>query len=136
MKVAVAIISNQLGQVLITQRPQQASHAGLWEFPGGKLEPGETAEAALVREIREEINLNVQHAALLGEVNHVYPKHAVTLFVFHVTEYTGVPMCCEGQMDLRWVFLHEITHYSFPEANQQVLQLFENATYRAKEELV
>ena len=123
MKVAVAVITNAKGQVLITRRPQHATHSGFWEYPGGKLELNETAEQALIREIKEEIALEVEHYHYLGEVNHRYSESQVSLQVFHVDQIAGEAQCCEGQMDLRWVEFSALGHYDFPAANEQIIVL-------------
>lgn len=123
IKVAVAIIVDSKQQVLITQRPLNTSHGGHWEFPGGKLEANELPQHALVREIREEIGLEVLQYQFLGEVIHHYPHRSVQLLVFLVTEFMGKPSCVEGQLDMKWVSLDEINPEDFPEANRQVMQL-------------
>lgn len=120
--VAVAVIADSARRVLITRRPAQASHGGLWEFPGGKLEEGEAAEQALRREIHEEVGLEITQSQFLGDVHHAYPHKDVTLRVFWVDQFTGQAACCEQQMDLRWVSVDQLSDYAFPEANYKILQ--------------
>jgi 8-oxo-dGTP diphosphatase len=121
--VAVAIIFDNQQRFLITQRPIHASHGGCWEFPGGKLEQDEAAEFALIREVKEEVDLDVHQYQLLGEVNHQYSDKAVTLLVFLVTHFSGQPSCREGQLAMKWVHLHELEPKDFPEANQEVITM-------------
>ncbi len=125
MKVAVAVITDANAHVLITRRSPHAPHGGmLWEFPGGKLELDETPEAALIREVKEEIGLDVIQYNFLGEVNHAYNKHSVSLLVYHVSDFRGEAHCCETQMDLRWVAFENIQDFEFPAANSQIIALY------------
>ena len=121
MKVAVAIISDEEDRILITQRPLHASHGGFWEFPGGKLESGELPEEALVREIKEELGIQVNTFRYLDTISYQYPEYKVHLHVFHVTGYSGEPACLEGQPGLRWVYLNQLNPEDFPEANHKVI---------------
>lgn len=127
MKVAVAIIIDDQQRILITRRPLHAPFgAGMWEFPGGKLEDNETPVAALIREIKEEVDLDVQHCDFLGEINHIYSYHSVTLLVYCIRSFQGIAKACEMQMDLRWVELRHLQDFEFPEANQQIIELITN----------
>ncbi|MGQ3890993.1 8-oxo-dGTP diphosphatase MutT [Legionella sp. CNM-4043-24] len=123
MRVAVAVIYDAEGRVLLTQRPAHADHGGKWEFPGGKLETGELPADALKREIMEEVGLDVQDMRFLTDIEHVYPTRQVTLHVWQVTGFTGSPVCREAQTSLRWVTLDELERYDFPEANQKIIPL-------------
>lgn len=123
MKVAIALIQDSQNRLLITQRPHHASHGGFWEFPGGKLEECETAKEALIREVREELGLEVLESELLGKIDHAYPKHSVELFIFKVMHYVGTPSCLDGQLDMRWVEKNQINHEEFPAANRGILEL-------------
>lgn len=123
MKVAVAIIYDNDNRILITRRPLHAPHGGMWEFPGGKLEEQELPETALIREIKEEVGIDVLRHQFLGEVVHTYGNKRVTLLIFAVDQYQGQARCCESQMDLRWVCSEALTDYSFPEANLQIIEL-------------
>ena len=126
MKVAVAVITDAKQRILITRRAQHASHGGLWEFPGGKLEGEELASFALVREIKEEVGLDVMAYDYLGEVCHTYNHHSVSLFVYHVHQYQGEASCCEAQMDLRWVDLDSLNNFQFPAANIEIIELIKD----------
>ena len=123
MRVAIAIIRDDKQRILITRRPLSAPYgAGLWEFPGGKLEAHETPDAALVREVKEEVGLEVEACDYLGEINHTYPHHTLSLLVYSVTLFNGTARCCEQQMDLRWVSLANLNQFDFPEANGGVMK--------------
>jgi len=123
ISVAVAIIVDDQQRFLITRRPDHVSHGGCWEFPGGKLEEHETAEAALIREIKEEIDLEVHQYQRLGEVKHHYSDKAVTLIIFLVTHFSGEPSCMEQQLAMKWVDFRELEPADFPAANQEVIAM-------------
>ncbi len=123
VRVAVAVITDANQRLLIAKRPVHVPSPGLWEFPGGKLEADETADEALIREIKEEIGLDVKGYNFLGEVNYTYPDLHVNLLVYHVNHFEGEPLPCEGQMDLRWVDFDSLGDYEFPAANVQVIGL-------------
>lgn len=125
MKVAVGIIFDQHRQVLITRRSLATTHPGYWEFPGGKLEIGETAEAALHREIQEEVGLRVLKLQFLGEISHNYDQHVVTLFIFLIEAFEGEATCSEQQIELRWVPLDKLGDYNFPEANDKIVAMIQ-----------
>lgn len=119
--VAVGIILDSTGRVLITQRPNHVPHGGLWEFPGGKIEPDESPSQALRREIKEEVGLIITAERLQSQIEHHYPRQAVRLFVFHVIHFVGSAVCLAEQLDLRWVHLPELNQYAFPEANKAII---------------
>jgi 8-oxo-dGTP diphosphatase len=123
LHVAVAVIQDKKKRVLITKRASHTLQGGLWEFPGGKLELGETAVEALIREIKEELDLTVQHAEYLTQFTHVYPARKVTLWVYEVTKFTGIPRCCEAQQDLQWVRIQDLKKYTLLEASQKIISL-------------
>ncbi|MBA2652239.1 MAG: 8-oxo-dGTP diphosphatase MutT [Tatlockia sp.] len=126
MKVAVALILDEKQRVLITQRPAHASHGGFWEFPGGKLEAGELPSEALIREIKEEVGLDILDHSFLGSITHNYDTKTVDLLVFSVEKYRGDAYCRESQSDLRWVLVNELENYHFPEANKQIIELVQS----------
>lgn len=121
MKVAVAVIFDGAGQILITRRSLEASHGGYWEFPGGKLEDDETALSALKREIKEEVGLDIIDAEFLTNIQYSYANKDVELFVYCVSNYEGLASCRESQMDMRWVTLSDISNFQFPAANKQII---------------
>jgi len=123
MKVAVAVIVDEKQRILITQRPLHASHGGLWEFPGGKLESDETAEQALCREVQEEVGLTLLNWNLLTKITHHYPNKSVELIVFYINQFEGIAFCREGQLNMKWVEANQLNPTDFPEANQAILDL-------------
>lgn len=126
IQVAVAVIVDAQQRILVTQRPLHASHGGYWEFPGGKLETNELPEQALVREIREELGLEILDYQLLGEVNHQYSERTVQLIIFLVTQFSGIPECIEGQLAMKWLKKNEFIPEDFPAANHKVIELIPN----------
>lgn len=108
--VVAAVLRNRDGEVLLARRPEHAHQGGLWEFPGGKVEKGEAVEAALRRELAEELGVAFGSACPLITVSHRYSDKHVWLDVWELTEWTGTPAGREGQ-PLRWVrpdALHEV----------------------------
>ncbi len=101
INVAVGVLIDDLGRVLIAQRPAGTFQAGWWEFPGGKINPSESSYDGLVRELTEEIGITVHAASELLTNTHEYPERIVMLHVFVVQEYSGRPAGIEGQA-LRW----------------------------------
>ncbi len=120
LQVAAAVIKNPMGQILISLRDASLHQGGLWEFPGGKIEHGETPLQALTRELKEELDIAVKAATPLITVSHQYPDLAVQLHVYLVEDFSGVAKSCEGQ-PLLWVSAEDLTDYSFPSANQPII---------------
>ena len=120
LQVAVGVIRNPAGEILVTRRNDAAHQGGLWEFPGGKVEPGETVQQALLRELREELAIGVLQSQPLIRINHTYPDLQVQLDVWSVEAYSGVPASCEGQ-PLQWLAPDRLTDLSFPEANLPII---------------
>lgn len=108
-------------EFLICQRPAHKARGLLWEFVGGKVEPGETKEAALVRECREELDITVSVGGVFLEVDHVYPDLTVHLTLFHAAIRSGTPRLLEHN-DLRWITPAEIPQYDFCPADRAILQ--------------
>jgi 8-oxo-dGTP diphosphatase len=104
--VAAAVIDAE-GRVLIAQRPPGKHLAGVWDFPGGKLEPGEKREAGLARELKEELGISIEAPRPLIQVSHSYPSRDVLLDVWVVKSYSGEPCGLDGQA-LRWCTLEEL----------------------------
>jgi len=121
VKVAVGVIKNEAGCFLITQRSSDTTHPGFWEFPGGKVEQGESAEAALIREVQEEVGLTVIKHRFLREIFYQYDTYAVTLHCYLITHFFGDASCCESQLDMRWVTSDALSNYTFPAANQPLV---------------
>ena len=119
MAVAVGVIE-RAGCVLIAHRTPDRHQGGRWEFPGGKLAAGESAHAALVRELREELGIEVKQARPLMTVTHDYPERRVRLSVFRVTQFDGQARGCEGQA-IRWAPKAALPDYRFPDANRPIV---------------
>jgi 8-oxo-dGTP diphosphatase len=100
--VSAGILFDGTGRVLIAERTGDGSLQGMWEFPGGKMKAGETAEAALIRELREELGIEVQEFTPYMNLEHDYPDRSVRLHFFEVTMWQGEPTGIDGQK-LRWV---------------------------------
>ncbi|MDO9422703.1 MAG: Nudix family hydrolase [Methylobacter sp.] len=120
LQVAVGVVRNPEGKILISLRHADLHQGGLWEFPGGKIEVSETAEFALARELNEELNITVTAATPLITVNHHYPDRFVQLKVFLVEQFSGEAKSCEGQ-PFKWVRPTELEHYAFPAANHSII---------------
>lgn len=118
--VAAAVIRRADGHVLIARRADTQHQGGLWEFPGGKVEAGEGVEAALARELREELGIEVQRSRALISVSHDYPDKQVLLEVREVRDFSGEPHGAEGQ-PLAWVAPRDLPQYAFPEANRPIV---------------
>jgi len=116
LHVAVGVIESADGRILIAQRPSHTHLGGYWEFPGGKLEPGETVRQALQRELKEELDIWAEPGRPLIRVRHCYPERRVLLDVWRVTCFDGTPRGLQGQR-LRWVMSEELDRYGFPAAN-------------------
>lgn len=106
---------------LICQRPAHKSNALLWEFVGGKVEPGESHAQALIRECREELDITVTVGDLFMELTHTYPDITVHLFLYHAAIAEGVPQMLEHN-DLRWITPAEIPQYVFCPADDVILE--------------
>ena len=113
------------GKLLITKRPEGSHLAGYWEFPGGKQEPGESLEACLEREFREELGMEVKAVNPLLQIDHDYGTKAITLHLFHCSWLNGkpVPMGCD---ELRWVKPEELANYPLPPPDLQLLPSIQN----------
>jgi len=118
--VAAAVIRAADGRILIAKRSDDQHQGGLWEFPGGKVEPGEAVEAALARELEEELGIRPTSARPLIQVHHDYPDKQVLLDVWEVTAFVGEPHGAEGQ-PLAWVNAQQLLEYPFPAANQPIV---------------
>ena len=128
LHVAVGVILDVDQRILITRRAVHSHQGGLWEFPGGKVETGESVQCALARELREELGIEIGTVTPLLQVQHDYSDKGVLLDVWLVREFSGTASACEGQ-PLLWVGYQELQSYRFPEANiaivEAVRKLFE-----------
>jgi len=120
---AVALIDVD-GRVLLAQRPEGKSMAGLWEFPGGKVEPGETPEVALIRELHEELGINTWASCLapLTFASHGYDDFHLLMPLFACRKWEGIPQSREGQA-LKWVRATELRNYPMPPADVPLIPI-------------
>ena len=123
--VAAGVILNGQQQVLLALRPQHKHQGGLWEFPGGKVETGESVRAALGRELNEELNIRVLEARAFLLVEHDYGDRKVTLDVWLVTSHSGEAHGREGQ-EIAWVSIADLPSYQFPDANVPIVSALGN----------
>jgi 8-oxo-dGTP diphosphatase len=122
--VAVAVILDRNRRILITRRDPDSHQGGLWEFPGGKVEDGESLTSALARELGEELGIEIGRTSALLEVRHDYSDKAVFLDVHVVWEFRGEARPLEGQ-PMAWVAPRDLRQYDFPAANQPILSAVE-----------
>ena len=120
---AVALIDRD-GRVLLAQRPKGKSMAGLWEFPGGKVEKGETPEAALVRELHEELGIETWDSclALLTFASHKYEDFHLLMPLFACRKWSGIVQAKEGQ-SLKWVLAKDLSKYPMPAADLPLIPI-------------
>lgn len=121
MTEVVAALIWKGNQFMICQRPAHKARELLWEFVGGKVEPGETKEQALVRECWEELAVTVQVGEIFMEVTHEYPDLTVHLTLFHASIQEGTPQLLEHN-DIRWITVEEIDQYPFCPADEVILE--------------
>jgi len=119
--VAVAVMVNDESSVCISLRHQDSHQGGLWEFPGGKIEEHETVQQALIREIKEELNVEIEKSRPLIKVLHEYHDRKVCLHVHQVLSYTGEAKGLEGQK-VEWIAVDQLASYKFPLANIPIVK--------------
>ena len=121
LHVAAAIIFNDArDRVLIARRNPGGLHGGLWEFPGGKIEPGETPEECLQREIREELGVSLSHTTPYRTVTYEYAPFTITLHTFSCLIAEGTPQPLECR-EIRWISIWDLTDYPFPGADKSIV---------------
>lgn len=118
--VVVAVVPNPQGEILLALRPKETHQGGFWEFPGGKLEPGETPVQGLARELREELAIDPLTSEPLTQISHDYGDRAVLLDVYRIEAYRGEPRGNEGQR-ICWVAPRDLRNYEFPAANREII---------------
>ena len=118
--VAVGVLIDEAESVLLARRQKGTHLEGYWEFPGGKVESDETVEAALARELREELGVEIGETAPLMTVNHDYGEKQVLLDVHNVLSWKGEPHGAEGQ-PIAWVSASALDEYRVPEANAEIM---------------
>jgi A/G-specific adenine glycosylase len=119
-EVTAGVVWNGEGRFLIAQRPLDGMLGGLWEFPGGKREPGETLEACLRRELAEELDIAVAVGAPLTVVQHAYTHFRITLHAFHCRIVAG-QLRALGCADWRWISLEDVSSFAFSAADHQII---------------
>lgn len=105
---------------LACQRPAHKARGLMWEFVGGKVEPGETKQQALIRECREELNVDIRTGSVFMELTYVYPDITIELTLFHAAIVKGTPQLLEHN-DIRWILPSEIPDYTFCPADKDIL---------------
>lgn len=126
IEVVAALIWDK-DKFLICQRPAHKAQGLLWEFVGGKVEPGETKEVALIRECQEELGITLDVGEVFAEVTHAYPEKTVHLTFFHAVIKEGVPQKLEHN-DIRWITVEEISNYTFCPADEEILDMIVNTS--------
>jgi 8-oxo-dGTP diphosphatase len=121
IRVVAAALFDAGGRVLIAQRPAGKPMAGRWEFPGGKIDEGESERQALERELSEELGIEVIGAHRMLELTHEYPDRHVELCMWRVSAYRGTPHPHDGQA-LKWVRPEELAHEDLLEADRPIVQ--------------
>jgi 8-oxo-dGTP diphosphatase len=124
--VAAGLIFRQ-GRLLITQRQAQTHLGGLWEFPGGKREPGETFEQCLTRELFEELGIEISVGSLFESLTHAYPEKAVRLNFYRCDLLRGEPQSL-GCADFKWVRADQLRDFQFPPADERLLDKLQSDT--------
>lgn len=117
---AVVGILRRDDKVLIAERPVGKPYSGYWEFPGGKVEPGEDSKTALVRELHEELGIDVIHAEHWFEHSHIYPDKAVYLEIWQISTFHGEPHSKENQQ-LKWVTMTDIFNMKMLDGNWPII---------------
>lgn len=119
--VAAIIFNSDQSEVFITKRPDDKHKGGFWEFPGGKVESGETIERAIARELDEEVGIQVTEQSLFEHLEYDYPEKSLKFDFISVTRFENAPYGKEGQQGV-WVPVPELADYAFPEANMPILR--------------
>ncbi|MGW8322089.1 MAG: A/G-specific adenine glycosylase [Thermodesulfobacteriota bacterium] len=123
---AVGLIHDRRGRILISRRPEKGLLGGLWEFPGGKVQQRESPSEAVVREVREELGIDIRVDRELCRVKHAYSHFRVTLHAFDCVRLRGRPRAL-GCVEWRWIRSSELKLFPFPRANRKILELLETA---------
>ncbi len=122
--VVAAALIDQDGRILLAQRPEGKAMAGLWEFPGGKVETGESPESALIRELREELGIDTWQSCLapLAFASHAYDSFHLLMPLYVCRKWEGIPVSQEGQR-LKWVRVQDLRSYPMPPADLPLLPM-------------
>lgn len=125
INVVAAIITNEKGQILIAQRNLRKSQGGLWEFPGGKIEPNEIQEQAIIREIKEELNMDIKCESYFDEQIHKYPDKTIKLIALNCTMINNNYQLNEHEA-IAWVYPYELEKYKFAPADLPIVRKLNN----------
>ena len=123
-QIGVAVINNKQGKILIDRRKKTGEMGGLWEFPGGKIEVGETIEECIQREVKEELDIEIIVGDRLTTITHAYQTFNVTLYVHNCQYLSGKPQPLECE-EIHWVEPAQMNQYQFPQANIQIINLLQ-----------
>ena len=126
--VAVGVVCDSGNRILIAQRPLHLHQGGLWEFPGGKVETGETVQQALARELFEEFAIDIGASQPLLRIKHDYSDKSVLLDVWWIDDFAGEPHGREGQ-PWQWVEVAELSALEFPAANRPIITAIAERIY-------
>lgn len=121
LEVVAAIIINEAGEILIAQRKANKSMGGLWEFPGGKIETGETPEDSLIREIKEEMNIDIEVQQYFGENIHNYGDKIIKLMAYYAKKIKG-EIKLQDHESCKWVMPKALKEYKFSAADQPFVE--------------
>lgn len=124
INVVAAVIRDEEGKILITQRNLKKAQGGLWEFPGGKVEPGETKEDAIVREIKEELDIDIEYKGYLAEKVFEYPEKIINLIALQCLKIKGEIKLLEHEAYV-WVNENELLNYEFAPADEFIIRKLE-----------
>ena len=120
INVVAAVITDENNRILITQRNLKKSQGGLWEFPGGKIENGETREEAIIREIKEELDVNIKADKYIDEKVFNYPEKDINLIAMKCSIISGKILLKEHE-DAKWVISSELVNYDFAPADEFII---------------
>ena len=121
INVVAAVIRNDENKILITKRNLKKAQGGLWEFPGGKIEPNETREHAIVREIKEELDIDITVKEYLAEKTFTYPDKQINLIALECTKVNGEIKLLEHE-DFAWITSDELDNYEFAPADLFIVE--------------
>ena len=120
--IGVGIVYDSQKRVLIQLRPPEGLLGGLWEFPGGKRESGESLETTVRRELTEELGIDVEVGSLVGKVNHAYSHFKITLHAYQCAHVGGTPEP-RAAVECKWVNVADLSSYAFPKANKSIIEV-------------